>query len=108
MLELLETLKDDELQAVIGRATELLKQHERERKAKALDDARAILASAGLSLRDVATKAGTAAREKTYRRGHRYQHPAKRDLIWTAKGQKPNWLRQLEAEGGRPIEVKVA
>jgi DNA-binding protein H-NS len=107
-LDTLETLKDDELRAVIGRAEELLKQHDRERKDKALEDARAILASAGLTLRDVASKATGANRGKAtaYRGGHHYQHPAKKELVWTAKGQKPNWVRELEAEGKRPIEMQ--
>jgi hypothetical protein len=52
-LESLEMLKDEQLQAVIARAGELLKQHDRERKDKALADARSILASAGLSLKDL-------------------------------------------------------
>jgi hypothetical protein len=34
-----------------------------------------------------------------------YQHPAKKELTWNAKGQKPNWLRELEAQGGKPVEV---
>jgi hypothetical protein len=106
-LETLETLKDDELRAVIGRAQELLKQHDRERKDKALEDARAILEAAGLALRDVAHK-GKAGRNNNgpvYHSGHRYQHPARKELVWTAKGQKPNWLRQLEKEGSRAMEL---
>jgi DNA-binding protein H-NS len=108
-LEKLETLKDDDLRAVIGRAEELLRLHDRERKDKALEDARAILASAGLSLRDVASKATGAKHGKVaaYRGGHHYQHPTNKELVWTAKGQKPNWLRELEAEGKRPVEVPV-
>ena len=42
-LDTLETLKDDDLRAVISRAEEVLKQHDRERKDKALIDARGIL-----------------------------------------------------------------
>ena len=106
-LETLDALMDDDLRAVIGRAEELLKQHDRERKAKALDDARAILASAGLSLRDVAGKATGANRGKTpsYRGGHHYQHPTNKALTWNAKGQKPRWLRELEAAGERAVEM---
>jgi DNA-binding protein H-NS len=107
-LETLDALKDDDLRAIIGRSEELLKQHDEERKQKALEDARAILASAGLSLRDVASKATGANRGKApvYRGGHQYQHPTKKELVWAAKGQKPNWVRELEAEGKRPVEVQ--
>ena len=106
-LETLDVLKDEDLRAVIGRAEELLKQHDRERKDKALEDARAILASAGLSLRDVASRATGSNRRKasSYRAGNHYQHPTKRELVWTAKGQKPRWVRELEAEGKRPVEL---
>jgi hypothetical protein len=106
-LETLDVLKDEELRAVIGRAEELLKQPDRERKDKALEDARVILASAGLSLRDVASKATGANRGKAfpYRAGHHYQHPAKKELVWTARGQKPGWLRKLEKDGSRATEL---
>lgn len=107
-LDLLENLKDDELQAIIGRAGELLKEHDRQRKDKALADAGAILAAAGLSLKDVGRKGKARGKLPAYRGGHQYQHPAKKELVWNAKGQKPGWLRQLEAEGGRAIEVPAA
>ena len=106
-LETLDGLKDDELRAVIGRAEELLQQHDRERKDKAREEARLILAAAGLSLRDAASMAkhGKSGNGPVYRSGQRYQHPTRKELIWTAKGQKPNWLRQLEKEGSRAVEL---
>src|ERR1700733_8980088 len=106
-LESLDTLKDEDLRAVIGRAEELLDQHDRERKEKALVDARSILEAAGLNLRDVASrpKIGKSGKGPVYHGGHRYQHPSNKELEWTAKGQKPNWLRQLEKEGSRAIEL---
>jgi DNA-binding protein H-NS len=108
-LELLDSLHDDELKAVIARAGELLKQHDKERKDKALEAASAILAAAGLNIKDVARK-GKPAKGKgpAYRAGHHYQHPVKKDLVWNAKGQKPNWLRELEKEGGKAVELAVA
>jgi DNA-binding protein H-NS len=106
-LESLDAMQDDDLRAVIGRAEELLKQHDRERKEKALADARSILEAAGLNLRDVASRAknGKAGKGPVYHGGHQYQHPSRKELVWTAKGQKPNWLRQLEKEGSRAIEL---
>lgn len=106
-LETLNDLKDEELQGIIARSNELLKERDRQRKAKALEDARAILARAGLSLRDVALgkPKGANAKGPVYRGGRQYQHPANKALIWTAKGQKPNWLRELEAAGGKAVEL---
>jgi DNA-binding protein H-NS len=80
----------------------LLKAHDRERKSQALEQARLLLSSVGLSLKDVAGKG--AKRAPLYRGGHYYQHPTKPELVWNAQGQKPNWLRELEREGGKAIE----
>jgi hypothetical protein len=106
-LELLDSLKDDDLRAIIGRAEELLKQHDRERKDKALEDARVILEAAGLNLRDVSSrgKNGKSGRGPVYHSGHLYQHPMNKELVWSARGQKPAWLRQLEKEGSRAVEL---
>jgi H-NS histone C-terminal domain len=112
--ETLERLNDNELGEVIARAQALLKTRDDERKAKAIadaramrakteSDARALLASVGLSFKAVSGKSGR--HSHTYKGGHHYRHPAKPDLVWTAKGQKPNWLRELEREGGKAVEI---
>ena len=106
-LDSLNDLKDEELQAVIGRSNELLKERDRQRKDKAVEEARAILAGAGLSLKDVAagkTKGGNG-KAPAYHAGHQYQHPTNKGLTWNGKGQKPTWLRELEASGGKAVEV---
>lgn len=109
-LETLDALNDDELQTLIGRANELLKERDRQRKEKALEQARAILAGAGLSLKDVTAKPHKNGNGKgpVYHGGRHYQHPANKALVWNAKGQKPNWLRELEAQGGRALELEAA
>jgi hypothetical protein len=100
--DMLDALNDDELRGVIARAQELLKTHDRERKENALEQARVLLSSVGLSFKAVTGK--STKRASAYRGGHHYQHPTKPDLVWNAKGQKPNWLRELEREGGKAIE----
>lgn len=105
-LDTLDGLNDSELQDVIDRSQELLKQRDAERKAKALSDARALLASVGLTLKDLSGKARPqAARGPVYHGGHRYQHPTNKALVWNANGQKPTWLRELEGGGGKAIEI---
>lgn len=108
--ETLETLNDGELQTVIARCNELLKERDRQRKDEALEQARAILSGAGLNLRDVASgkthKNG--GKGPVYHGGHQYQHPTNKALNWNAKGQKPHWLRELEAEGRRAVETTPA
>ena len=106
-LDSLEKLGDVELSAVAARCEELLAQHDRQRKDKALEEARVILAGAGLNLKDVAAgkphKNGGKA--PMYHAGRQYQHPTNKALNWNAKGQKPTWLRELEASGGKAVEL---
>jgi len=104
-LDILNDLKDEELQAVIGRAGELLKQHDRERKEKALGEARAALAAVGLTLKDLAKKPSAKPKGPVYHSGRQYQHPADKALVWPGKGKKPGWLLSLEAEGKAAIEA---
>lgn len=108
-LESLDKLQDNELESVIARSQELLLERDRKRKAQAMEDARAILRRAGLTPQDLAGKGKgpkhANGKGPVYRTGHQYQHPANKTLVWNAKGQKPNWLRELEAQGGRAIET---
>jgi DNA-binding protein H-NS len=107
-LDTLQNLEDADLQAIISRAQELLKQHDTERKDKALSEARATLAAVGLTLKDLARKpAATKPKGPVYRAGQTYQHPTNKALTWPGKGKKPTWLTTLEAEGGKAVEVPV-
>jgi hypothetical protein len=106
-LDTLEKYGDDELRNIITRSNELLEQRDRQRKEKALEDARAILTGAGLSHKDVAAgkPVKNGGKAPSYRGGCQYQHPGNKALVWNARGQKPHWLRELEAEGRKPVEV---
>jgi hypothetical protein len=104
-LDMLDGLEDVDLRAVIARCEELLADHDRRRKAEALEQARAILSGAGLSLRDVASKPKNGNKGPVYHGGHSYQHPTNKALVWKGHGQKPNWLRELEAGGGKATDL---
>jgi DNA-binding protein H-NS len=106
-LDTLDALSDDELQAVIERCEVLLQERDDDRKAKAVEQARTLLASVGLSLKDVASGKAHKANAKgpVYHGGHTYQHPANKALVWNAKGKKPGWLTALEAEGKTAVEA---
>jgi len=102
----LDALSDDELRDLIGRAQGTLQQRHEDRKAKALGDARALLASVGLSLKDLGGKRkAKPAKAPVYHTGHHYQHPTDKDLVWNGKGKKPGWLVALEGEGKTAIEI---
>lgn len=116
----LDELQDAEIRTVIGQCEGILKRRDEQRKAKAiedaravqakaLDDARAVLAAAGLTLKSLGGNGKKrAVKSAVYHGGHTYQHPANKMLVWNAKGQKPNWLRELEAEGKSPREIAAA
>lgn len=112
--DIVVNMDDSELRELRAQADELLKAHDEERKAKALaearalrakteHDVRALLASVGLSFKDLTAK--RTKRKAAYKSGHLYQHPTNGALVWKAKGQKPKWLRELEAEGGKVVEI---
>ena len=117
---MLDGLQDDELRNTKSLIDDILQTRDEKRKAdaienaravraKALQEERAILAAAGLTpkalVKGSKKKAG---RGPIYVGGRTYQHPANKVLIWNAKGQKPNWLRELEAQGKSAIEIPAA
>jgi DNA-binding protein H-NS len=102
----LEKLGDDELQAIISRSNGLLTQRDRQRKDKALEQARTLLASVGLSLKDLSRRSPAAKlKGPVYHSGRQYQHPTNKALVWTGKGKKPGWLTALEMEGKVAVEA---
>jgi hypothetical protein len=105
VLDSLAGLEDNDLRAIDERCVSLLKQHDTERKEKAMEQARATLAAVGLSLKDLSAKSRKAAKGPIYHGGHVYQHPTNKALIYNGKGKKPGWLTALEAAGGRPVEI---
>ncbi len=104
-VDTLDALGDVELRTIAARCEELLTQHDRARKDKALEQARAILSGAGLSLRDVAKPHKNGTKGPVYHGGRQYQHPTNKALTWNAKGQKPGWLREVEASGGKAVDL---
>lgn len=119
-LDLLDALTDNELDQIEAYSQVLKKRRDDERKAKAMDEARAIqdealkkaeavLAIAGLKLKDLNGKAkGRGPKKRAYHTGHQYQHPTNKALNWNGKGKKPAWLASLEAEGKTAMEVGIA
>jgi len=106
ILASLNEVPDDGLHAIETRCQELQVLHDKERKEKALEQARIILTGVGLSLKDVAAgKPQRNGKGPVYHGGHQYQHPANKTLVWGAKGKKPAWLIELEASGSKAVEV---
>jgi DNA-binding protein H-NS len=102
----LNELQDAELKTTIEQAEGILKQRDADRKAKAIEDARATLAAAGLTLKDLnGNGKKKTAKGPVYHGGHTYQHPTNKALTWNAKGKKPGWLAELESEGERAVEI---
>ena len=107
-VDMLEGYNDDEVRGIIDLAGKLLKSRDDDRKAKAMEQARATLAAVGLTLKDLGKAKPKVAKGPLYRGGHTYQHPTNKTLVWNAKGQKPNWLRELENAGEKPLELPAS
>jgi DNA-binding protein H-NS len=101
----LSELQDGELRAVIEQCEGLLKHRDENRKAKALDEARSLLESVGLSLKDLNKGRTRSGKSPAYHVGHQYRHPTDKSLVWNGKGKKPGWLVALEAEGKGAVEA---
>jgi hypothetical protein len=103
--DMLDAYSDEDVREVRTLAEKVLKRRDDERKDKALEEARATLAAVGLTLKDLAGVKAKPPKGPLYKGGHAYQHPTQKTLVWNAKGQKPKWLRNLEAEGEMANEV---
>jgi len=102
----LEGLRDAELRSTKSLIDEILQKRDEDRKAKAIIAAKATLAAAGLTLKDLNGNGHKkAAKGPIYHAGHTYQHPTDKTLVWAAKGKKPGWLVTLEADGKAAIEI---
>ena len=104
-LETLETLDDEELQECINRAGNLLSKRQEARRQEAIQKAIEILNDAGVDPAVLTARRKPGTKAPVYRAGYRYQHPHNTELIWNGRGQKPNWLRLLEREGGKAVEL---
>jgi hypothetical protein len=119
-LPALESLDDAALQEVLRRAQELLKEREQSRQRDAIDRARAILAEAGVSVRDMLEATGRSAGGKGARKGGagtatgngasaiprkgaRYANPDNPAQIHErGRGREPNWFKALRERGEMP------
>jgi DNA-binding protein H-NS len=113
----LNELQDAELRTTQSLITDILRKRDEDRKEKALEEARAIdaralnekravLAAAGLTLKNLnGNGKKKVAKGPVYHIGHTYQHPTNKALVWNGKGKKPNWLVEIEADGKKPLEI---
>ena len=106
--DMLDGFSDEDIREIKALADKVLKSRDDDRKAKAMEQARETLAAAGLTMKDLAKAKIKPAKGPQYKGGHTYQHPTNKALIWNAKGQKPKWLRELEADGEKAIELPGA
>lgn len=104
--EQLQSLNDSELQEIIKQAGEILKERENTKKQKAIEDAKAKLASVGLTFRDVAAPKAKA-KNKPLPQGQKYTNPADASQTYTTgRGRPPKWFADLHAKGNLPEPSK--
>lgn len=103
--DMLDAYSDEDVREVRTLCDKVLKSRDDDRKAKAIDEARATLAAAGITLNDLARAKMKHVKGPIYKGGVSYQHPANKALVWNAKGKKPGWLVELEARGQRAVAL---
>jgi DNA-binding protein H-NS len=95
----LDGLSDEELQEISDRAGTLLLERKKEKQQAVLDSAREMLATAGLTLRDLA-RAGKRSAPKgkpAARPGETLTNPKDASQTWTpGRGRPPKWVTELQ------------
>jgi len=107
-LPALDGLDDAGLQEVMRRAGELLKERERAKQREAIDQARAILAGAGLSPQDLIGTRTSGARKtgSSGRAGQRYANPDNPAQVYAVgRGRAPKWYAERKAAGTLPAPL---
>lgn len=103
----LEQLDIQQLEQLIEGAKALLEIRLRERKARAMMQARAILEEAGVSPRELARTKADKKQGLVVKQGVTYVNPDNPSESWTAgKGRRPKWLSALAVNGGAALEVR--
>jgi DNA-binding protein H-NS len=109
---MLESLDEEALQQVIRQAQELLQARQQQKRREAIEQARSILAGAGLTAKDLTAESrassprsrkSAAKTAPAMRAGDRYVNPANAAQSWTVgRGRVPNWFRELRDAGTLP------
>jgi hypothetical protein len=103
-LEMMKALTDDDLRAAIDYAQTELKERDRQRKEQALQQAKAILAQAGLSLSEL-SKLKIKGNNKATHAGMIFTNPANPAQVYEpGKGRPPGWFTK---HGGKPVASKA-
>lgn len=103
----LQQFSIDDLTRFIDDAKQVLDVRLRERKARAMTQARAILEEAGVSPRELARTKADKKPGFVVRQGTTYVNPDNPSESWTAgKGRRPKWLSALAMNGVSALDAK--
>ena len=120
-LDMLESLDEAGLHDVIRRAGELLKEREQSKRREAIEQARAILEGAGLSIEELMTVAKRPPGKKSRRtkadsptgnvggsrKGLRFANPTDPSQVYEpGRGRAPKWYSELKAKGELPAPLE--
>ena len=96
----LQTLSDDELNALIEKAREILQNRKETQRKEAIDEIQRLAAEHGLNV-DIKQRAtrGRRPRKSNGPRAPKYSNPDDAQQTWTGIGPKPKWLKKSLAEG---------
>ena len=108
MADQLQDMTDEQLSGLIEDAQAEQQRRQKAKRQKALDEAKAILSAAGLSLRDALAGSGGSGKKKAagkpaLKQGQRYVNPANSSQVYTTgRGRPPKWFSDLQARGNLP------
>ena len=104
----LQTLSDDELNALIEKAREILQNRKESQRKEAIDEIQRLAAEHGLNV-DIKQRAarGRRPRKSNGPRAPKYRNPDDLQQTWSGIGPKPKWLKESLAEGRTLKELEI-
>ena len=104
----LQTLSDDELNALIDKSREILQSRKETQRKEAIDEIQRLAAEHGLNV-DIKQRAprGRRPRKSNEPRAPKYRNPDDPQQTWSGIGPKPKWLKDSLAEGIALKELEI-
>jgi len=102
MTEQINTLSDQELAELIATASKQLEHKRGSKKREVLSQIKELASSIGVQV-EITDGAGTRSSRAGSKVAIKYRDPANPKHVWTGRGMKPRWLKNL-LDTGRTVE----
>lgn len=104
----LQALSDDELEALIQEAREIVRNRKETQRREAIDEIQRLAVEHGLNV-DIKQRGtrGRRARKSNGPRAPKYRNPDDPQQTWSGIGPKPKWLKDSLAQGRTLEELEI-